>query len=316
MQNNKKILIISASILLIISAVTVSLYLVSRTKRSENNSPILSSTSLSSTNTFSTSSINIIQSDQPETCTTEKNDKQQKVEKCENKIVKEVFFDCVETKNCINNKNYSVKVFSQSYKIDKICELENEYVLVSGLSNSSFQESINSNNKPIDWFKKNLKSGYKKPTSLFNDYCENKINELPYEYVDSMYKEINQTISGKLFFKKANYSFHKGTAHPKFVFSTQNYDINKSKEIKLADITSDKNKLVQLIIKELKTNDKKEDLYPDFEKSVISLVEEKDGYKINFLVKDEYVEFLFNPYDVVPYDAGPISAIIQLADLK
>ncbi|MCR4924435.1 MAG: DUF3298 and DUF4163 domain-containing protein [Lachnospiraceae bacterium] len=112
-------------------------------------------------------------------------------------------------------------------------------------------------------------------------------------------------------FTVSSYSFT-GGAHPFQASVSYNLDPKSGKEISLEDVVGDYENIHELIkgevLKEYADYELDEDTLDD---SLAMIIKDKT---FNFIVNDEGLYIIFNPYDIAPYAAGDLSITLSYED--
>lgn len=104
-----------------------------------------------------------------------------------------------------------------------------------------------------------------------------------------------------------------GAAHPNHYFKVFNYDLNKAKQIKLADLFLPNSKYLDSLAQICKS---------EFEKKFSDSVwfsegcDAKEENFANFVILKDGLKFLIDPYQVAPYAAGSQELDIKYGDLS
>lgn len=164
----------------------------------------------------------------------------------------------------------------------------------------------------------NMASGNKENTVLgliaSLDKCEQEnaktLKELPEEatpfFTNEQLTEVTfkQTFRNIVIFENLFSTYYAGAAHGMYAVHYLNYDLNADKEIKLDDILTETS--FPEIRKLIRAKVLKQDETAEFR---------DDQTFENFIINENSISFIFNPYEVACYASGVVTAEISLRDL-
>ncbi len=181
--------------------------------------------------------------------------------------------------------------------------------------------SINANYPEITF--SNLEIAGKINQEIFS-ITENQISDFKssvqdYQPISDIKSQFNENFQLNIFDENLlsiNFTFEtyfSGAAHPNQYAKVFNYDLKQNKEITLSDIFKKDSNYLKILSDKSIINLKKT-LGNDF--TFEEGVSPNESNFVNFVITKNGLEFLFDPYQVAAYAAGPQSVIFNYNDLK
>lgn len=98
-----------------------------------------------------------------------------------------------------------------------------------------------------------------------------------------------------------------GGAHPNHVRVARNYNTQTGEELGLGDIFSDVDGFKAMLMDELNNHEYRDEFFDEWEITVDNTFNGNDGYKLEFVLTNDGIEIIFNPYELGPYAMGDIT---------
>ena len=168
--------------------------------------------------------------------------------------------------------------------------------------------------KALDLYNKESREGARERAENYREQANLIIKDTP-EYFNSFYDGTEVIVSRadtvvlSLLEMSADYL---GGAHGMYGWQGINFDTVSGQFLKISDICKDDEKLIDEIIKKLKSE------YPKikFDLKVLDeqVIKEVVEGSISWTIEPKGVSFHFNPYDIAPYAAGLFTVTLNFAD--
>ena len=111
----------------------------------------------------------------------------------------------------------------------------------------------------------------------------------------------------KVFSFEVNDQSYSGGAHGDYIFTGYNFDSKTGKQLRLSDVSSDPEQVIDNSLSFLEANKDYFGLFDDYEETIKKI----DIDKINFVMYVDGLELIFNPYEIAPYAAGDIRVFVE-----
>ena len=232
---------------------------------------------------------------------------------------KEVWFETVTVEKTVDltdedlspKCSVSLKVQSANQKKGEAAKQINEY-LVERLFNTQ-DVSIEAAAKQ---FAENYVTNYK--TTLLALYNQDKADSTKRAWYDYHYIISTESHPGKknTIVYLATIDYYEGAAHGINQLLTMNFDKETGQHLTLSDIfaTGYEQQLTAVLLKALKEKTGSSDLAELKEKGYLNAM---DMFPTeNFILGEETITFMYNPYEIAPYNMGSTELIIPYTDVE